>query len=39
MKNTVFLMKDGSEIPIARDKRGELKNQYVSYIFQRMEES
>ena len=39
MKNTVFLMKDGSEIPIARDKRGELKKQYVSYIFQRMEES
>lgn len=38
LKEDAFLMKDGKEIPLSRDGRMAIKNRYLSYIFEEMEE-
>nr|WP_269141854.1 LytTR family DNA-binding domain-containing protein [Lientehia hominis] len=37
MNKDSFLMKDGREIPLARDGRAALKSRYMAYVFGRME--
>lgn len=38
IEGEVFLMKDHREIPISRDKRSQIKNIYLDYLFSKMED-
>ena len=38
IEGEVFLMKDNREIPISRDKRSQIKNIYLDYLFSKMED-
>lgn len=38
MNKDMFIMKDGKEIPISRDRRTWMKKYYMNYIFKRMED-
>ena len=38
IEGDAFLMKDNREIPISRDKRSQIKNIYLDYLFSKMED-